>query len=134
MAKEHFTKAKELGGERATTAKIYLQWFEEKERLPHDYMELVLWLEEQARASNDVFINLGWLLDDYNKENAYEWFYLASLFGPSFDQSRATEITTMMEHEFLEKDVFMKGRHKALRWLAETVDDNAFKPTSACQS
>ena len=134
MAKEHFTKAKELGGERATTAKIYLQWLEEKERLPHDYMELVLWLEDQARVSNDVFINLGWLLDDYNKENAYEWFYLASLFGPSFDQSRATEITTMMEHEFLEKDVFMKGRHKALRWLAETVDDNAFKPTSACQS
>jgi len=119
---------------KTTTAKIYLQWLEEKERLPHDYMELVLWLEDQARVSNDVFINLGWLLDDYNKENAYEWFYLASLFGPSFDQSRATEITTMMEHEFLEKDVFMKGRHKALRWLAETVDDNAFKPTSACQS
>ena len=134
MAKENFSKAKELGGERATTAKIYLQWLEEKERLPNDYMELVLWMEEQARVSNDVFINLGWLIDDYNKENAYEWFYLASLFGPSFDQSRATEITTMMEHEFLEKDVFMKGRHKALRWLAETVDDNGFKPTSACQS
>jgi len=134
MAKENFSKAKELGGERATTAKIYLQWLEEKERLPNDYMELVLWMEEQARVSNDVFINLGWLIDDYNKENAYEWFYLASLFGPSFDQSRATEITTMMEHEFLEKDVFMKGRHKALRWLAETMDDNGFKPTSACQS
>jgi hypothetical protein len=134
MAKENFSKAKELGGERATTAKIYLQWLEEKERLPNDYMELVLWMEEQARVSNDVFINLGWLIDDYNKENAYEWFYLASLFGPSFDQSRATEITTMMEHEFLEKDVFMKGRHKALRWLAETVDDNAFKPSSACKS
>ena len=134
MAKEHFTKAKELGGERATTAKIYLQWLEEKERLPHDYMELALWMEEQARVSNDVFINLGWLLDDYNKENAYEWFYLASLFGPSFDQTRATEITTMMELEFLEQDDFMKGRHKALRWLAETVDDNAFKPSSACQS
>jgi hypothetical protein len=134
MAKEHFTKAKELGGKRATTAKIYLQWLEEKERLPHDYMELALWLEEQARVSNDVFINLGWLLDDYNKENAYEWFYLASLFGPSFDQIRATEITTMMELEFLEQDDFMKGRHKALRWLAETVDDNAFKPSSACKS
>jgi TPR repeat protein len=134
MAKENFTKAKELGGERATTAKIYLQWLEEKERLPHDYMELALWLEEQARVSNEVFINLGWLLDDYNKENAYEWFYLASLFGPSFDQIRATEITTMMELEFLEQDVFMKGRHKALRWLAETVDDNAFKPSSACKS
>ena len=66
--------------------------------------------------------------------NAYEWFYLASLFGPSFDQIRATEITTMMELEFLEQDDFMKGRHKALRWLAETVDDNAFKPSSACQS
>ena len=134
MAKENFTKAKELGGERATTAKIYLQWLEEKERLPNDYMELALWMEEQARVSNDVFINLGWLLDDYNKENAYEWFYLASLFGPSFDQIRATEITTMMELEFLEQDDFMKGRHKALRWLAETVDDNAFKPSSACQS
>ena len=134
MAKEHFTKAKKLGGERATTAKIYLQWLEEKERLPNDYMELALWMEEQARVSNDVFINLGWLLDDYNKENAYEWCYLASLFGPSFDQSRATEITTMMELEFLEQDDFMKGRHKALRWLAETVDDNAFKPSSACQS
>ena len=134
MAKEHFTKAKELGGERATTAKIYLQWREEKERLPNDYMELALWMEEQARVSNDVFINLGWLLDDYNKENAYEWFYLASLFGPSFDQTRATEITSMMELEFLEQDVFMKARHKALRWLAETMDDNAFKPSSACQS
>ena len=134
MAKEHFTKAKELGEERATTAKIYLQWLEEKERLPNDYMELALWMEEQARVSNDVFINLGWLLDDYNKENAYEWFYLASLFGPSFDQSRATEITSMMELEFLEQDVFMKRRHKALRWLAETMDGNAFKPTSVCQS
>ena len=58
----------------------------------------------------------------------------ASLIGPSFDQSRATEITSMMELEFLEQDVFMKARHKALRWLAETMDGNAFKPTSACQS
>jgi len=134
MAKEHFTKAKELGGERATTAKIYLQWLEEKERLPNDYMELALWMEEQARISNDVFITLGWLLDDYNKENAYEWFYLASLFGTTFDQPRATEITSMLEQEFLEQETFMKARHKALRWLANTMDDAGFKPSAACQS
>ena len=68
MAKEHFTKAKELGGEKATTAKIYLQWLEETERLPNDYVELSI---------------LGFLLDDYSKESAYEWYYLASLFGSS---------------------------------------------------
>jgi hypothetical protein len=134
MAKQHLTKAKELGGEEAGTAHVYLEWLEEKQRVPNDYMELAFWLEEKAKESNNVFITLGWLLDDYNKENAYEWFYLASLFGPSYDQSRATEITTMMEQEFLEQTVFMKRRHQALRWLADTWDDSSLEPTSACKS
>ena len=134
MAKQHLTKAKELGGEEAGTAHVYLEWLEEKQRVPNDYMELAFWLEEKAKESNNAFITLGWLLDDYNKENAYEWFYLASLFGPSYDQSRATEITTMMEQEFLEQTVFMKRRHQALRWLADTWDDSSLEPTSACKS
>jgi len=134
MAKENFIKARELGGEEATTAKIYLEWLEEEKRLPTDYIELVLWMEEKAKISNEVFINLGWLLDDYNKKNAYEWFYLASLFGTSFDQLRATEITSMLEQEFLEQETFMEARNNALRWLTESVDDKAFKESSACQS
>ena len=117
MAKENFIKARELGGEEATTAKIYLEWLEEEKRLPTDYIELVLWMEEKAKISNEVFINLGWLLDDYNKKNAYEWFYLASLFGTSFDQLRATEITSMLEQEFLEQETFMEARNSALRLL-----------------
>ena len=32
MAKEYFTKAKELGGEHATTASLYLEWLEEKKQ------------------------------------------------------------------------------------------------------
>ena len=134
MAKEHFTKAKEFGGEKATTAKIYLQWLEEKERLPNDYVELSLWLEEKAKQSEDVFIILGFLLDDYSKESAYEWFYLASLFGSYSDQIRATQITIMLEQEFLEQDIFIKGRHEALQWLVKSSVDGTLEPASTCQS
>ena len=134
MAKEYFTKAKEFGGEKATTAKIYLQWLEEKERLPNDYVELSLWLEEKAKQSEDVFIILGFLLDDYSKESAYEWYYLASLFGSYSDQIRATQITIMLEQEFLEQDVFVKGRHEALQWLVKSSEDGTLNPATMCQS
>ena len=73
-------------------------------------------------------------MDDYSKESAYEWYYLASLFGSSSDQIRATQITAMLEQEFLEQDVFVKGRHEALEWLVETAEDGTLKPASACQS
>jgi len=40
----------------------------------------------------------------------------------------------MLEQEFLEQEIFMKARHKALRWLANTMDDAGFNPSAACQS
>ena len=133
-AVEHFTKAKINGGEDADKSVLYLEFLEEHKRVPDNYMELAFWLEEKAKDNAEVFIVLGWLLDDYNKKSAYEWYYLASLLAPKKAQMRATQITALLESEILETKDYMDAREKAFAWLGRNMESNVKVSPTSCSS
>ena len=133
-AVEHFTKAKKNGGEDADKSVLYLEFLEEHKRVPDNYMELAFWLEEKAKDNAEVFIVLGWLLDDYNKKSAYEWYYLASLLAPTKAQMRATQITALLESEILETKDYMDARERAFAWLGRNMESNVKVSPTSCSS
>ena len=133
-AVEHFTKAKKNGGEDADKSILYLEFLEEHKRVPDNYMELAFWLEEKAKDNAEVFIVLGWLLDDYNKKSAYEWYYLASLLAPTKAQMRATQITALLESEILETKDYMDARERAFAWLGRNMESNVKVSPTSCSS
>ena len=90
----HFQKAIELGGDKASSAITYLRVIERYDRLPNDLEEFSLWLEEDILDyGNSNFLVLGWLHDGEDIMEGMKWFTLQSRLGEDVvDRDRALEL------------------------------------------
>ena len=91
---DHFKKAIELGGDKASSAITYLRVLERYGRLPEDRQEFSSWLEEDILVyGNSNFLVLGWLHDGDDIIEGMKWFILQSKLGEEIDdRDRALEL------------------------------------------
>lgn len=119
---DHFKKAIELGGERASSAITYLRVIERYDRLPNDLAEFSSWLEEDILDyGHSNFLVLGWLHDGEDLIEGMKWFTLQSRLGEDIDdRERALELIDRGK-EILEYDQdILSGVDKSVQlWIDE---------------